>query len=939
MNELNKSYEPSQIEDKWYELWENSGYFKPSKKADQDSFCIVIPPPNVTGSLHMGHALNATLQDILTRWKRMLGYNTLWLPGTDHAGIATQNVVERELAKQKISRHSIGRDAFIQKIWEWKSEYGSRITHQLKKMGASCDWSRERFTLDEGLSDAVREVFVQLYEEGLIYRDNRLINWCPRCHTALSDLEVEYEDTEGRIYYIQYPLSDSSGYLTVATTRPETMLGDTAVAVNPDDSRYKKFIGKDLKLPLSGRLIPVVADDAVDQEFGTGAVKVTPAHDFNDEAIGKRHGLPSLQVISEDGKMTAEAGKRYAGLDRYECRRLVLNDLKELTLLEGDRKHLHSVGHCYRCKTTIEPLQTIQWYVDVSAMSKEAITAVKDRKITIVPESWENNYYGWMNNIKDWCISRQIWWGHQIPVWYCPSCKSEHGSDQGDMIDHIFFEPVSTPDGTMLVTGTYSGLRAKGLTHEQIINNSKIIRVSRDVKPRCSRTNITECPDCGSKDIIRDPDVLDTWFSSALWPFSTLGWPKDTDDLRSFYPTSVLITGFDILFFWVARMIMMGLKFKKEVPFKDVYIHALVRDSHGQKMSKSRGNVVDPLDMIARFGADAFRFSLVAFAAQGRDIRFSEERVEGYRHFINKIWNASKFILGNLNNAGYECAAAPLNPDLPGRWIISRFNAAIEDVNRYLEAYRFNEAASSIYQFVWHEFCDWYIELSKPAMYGDDPELKKNTLSCLVRILKGSLIMLHPFTPFVTEEIWHALQGSTGSIMLQRYPMAESRDLDAESAMEYVLSTVSGIRSLRGELNIAPSAELEVYIKTADDNVASILNENMAAIKKMVKASEIIASVGTTKPSGSAVCVQKDMEIYLPVEGLLDIKTEVGRLQKEREKIEESIEFLTKKLSNEKFINSAPKAVVDKDRARFEELKEKSDKVSENIMLLEKIGS
>ncbi|MBN2653773.1 MAG: valine--tRNA ligase [Nitrospirae bacterium] len=939
MNELNKSYEPSQIEDKWYELWENSGYFKPSNNAERGSFCIVIPPPNVTGSLHMGHALNATLQDILSRWKRMLGYKTLWLPGTDHAGIATQNVVERELARQKISRHSIGREAFIQKIWEWKAEYGIRIIHQLKKIGASCDWSRERFTLDEGLSEAVREVFVQLFEEGLIYRDNRLINWCPRCHTALSDLEVEYEDTEGRIYYIQYPLADGSGHVTVATTRPETMLGDTAVAVNPDDKRYKKFIGKSLELPLSGRQIPIVKDEAVDPEFGTGAVKVTPAHDFNDEAIGKRHGLHSIQVMSEDGRMTADAGKRYNGLDRYECRKLVLDDLKELHLLEGDRRHPHSVGHCYRCKTTIEPLQTIQWYVDVSGMSKEAVAAVKDNKINIVPESWENNYYGWMNNIKDWCVSRQIWWGHQIPAWYCPSCKNEKGVLQADLIEHIFFEPVATSDGAMLLTGSYASLRSKGLTHEQIIKNSKIIRVSRDVKPRCSRTDISACPECGNKEIIRDPDVLDTWFSSALWPFSTLGWPKETEDLQTFYPTSVLITGFDILFFWVARMIMMGLKFKKDVPFKNVYIHALVRDSKGQKMSKSKGNVVDPLDMIDRFGADAFRFSLVAFAAQGRDIRFSEERVEGYRHFINKLWNASKFILGNLSSMNCEDPGLPQNPDLTDRWILSRFGAAIEDVNRHLENYRFNEAANSIYQFMWHEFCDWYIELSKSSMYGDDEEQKKKTIGCLMYILKRSLVMLHPFIPFVTEEVWHALPGSEGSIMLQSYPEGLSRDLDAEASMEYVLNTVTGIRSLRGELNIAPSLELKVYIKTSDNKVAAILDENMASIKKMVKASEIEAGVNTAKPAGSAVCVQKDMEIYLPVEGLLDIKSEVVRLQKEMSKLEESMDFLTKKLSNEKFINSAPKEVIEKDNARFEELKEKAAKVSENLALLEKIGS
>ncbi|MCE5312126.1 MAG: valine--tRNA ligase [Nitrospiraceae bacterium] len=939
MNELNKSYEPSLIEDRWYESWEDASYFKPSADADKGSFCIVIPPPNVTGSLHMGHALNATLQDILSRWKRMLGFKVLWLPGTDHAGIATQNVVERELAKQKITRHSLGREAFISKIWEWKAEYGGRIIHQLKKLGASCDWSRERFTLDAGLSEAVREVFVRLFDEGIIYRDNRLINWCPRCHTALSDLEVEYEESEGRIYYIQYPLSDGSGSITVATTRPETMLGDTAVAVNPDDKRYKKLIGRTLDLPLTGRKIPVIKDSAVDPEFGTGAVKVTPAHDFNDEAIGKRHGLESIQVISEDGRMTREAGARYSGKDRYECRRLVLEDLKELNQLEGDRKHQHSVGHCYRCKTTIEPLQTIQWYVDVQQMSKDAINAVKDHRINIIPESWENNYYGWMNNIKDWCISRQIWWGHQIPVWYCPACKNESGEMQGDLIDHIFFEPVAAPDGSMISAGSYSSLRKKGLSHDQIVGNSKIIRVSRAVKAHCLRGDLSKCPDCGSTEIIRDPDVLDTWFSSALWPFSTLGWPKDTEDLRTFYPTSVLVTGFDILFFWVARMIMMGLKFRGDVPFRDVYIHALVRDSKGQKMSKSKGNVVDPLDMIARFGADAFRFSLVAFAAQGRDIRFSEERVEGYRHFINKIWNASKFILSNAAQLTDKEFSDSSTPDLPARWIMSRFGGAVEEVNRHLESYRFNEAANTIYQFMWHEFCDWYIELSKSSIYGENEEQKKMTLGCLLHILKESIKMLHPFIPFVTEELWHALPNSMGSIMLQQYPEKPARDLDAEQKMEYVLSTISGIRSLRGELNIAPSLEIKAYIKTSDNAVAAIINENLTSIKKMVRASEIEAGTGVTRPGGSAVCVLKDMEIYLPVEGLLDIKSEISRLMKEKAKINESIEFLAKKLSNKKFVNSAPKEIIEKDSARFEELKEKAGKVDENISLLENIGS
>ena len=600
MAELNKSYIPEGIEEKWYQLWVNEGYFKPEINPSGKPYSIVIPPPNVTGSLHMGHALNATLQDVLARWKRMCGFSVLWLPGMDHAGIATQNVVERQLSGEKLTRQQLGREAFIDRVWKWKAEYGGRIIHQLKKLGASCDWSRERFTLDEGLSKAVREVFVRLYEEGLIYRDNRLINWCPRCQTALSDLEVEHDELDGTLSYIKYPFSDGSGYLTVATTRPETMLGDTAVAVNPSDARYKDFIGKTIALPLTDRKIPVVPDSAVDTAFGTGAVKVTPAHDFNDEAIAKRQNpsLPFVVVIGKEGKMTPDAGLKYEGLDRYECRKRVVSDLKNLQFVEKEEKHRHAVGHCYRCKTIIEPMPTLQWYVNVGTLASDAMDSVRSGQIRIMPQSWENSYFGWMENIKDWCISRQIWWGHRIPVWYCQKMQNEKCKMKNGII------------------------------------------VSRQTPERC--------PFCGSKELVQDEDVLDTWFSSALWPFSTFGWPEPTDDLKKFYPTSVLVTAFDILFFWVARMIMMGLKFMGDAPFRDVYIHAIIRDSSGQKMSKSKGNVIDPLIMIDKYGADAFRFTLCAFAAQGRDIRFSEERVEGYRHFVNKLWNATRFIMMNI---------------------------------------------------------------------------------------------------------------------------------------------------------------------------------------------------------------------------------------------------------------------------------------------------
>lgn len=940
MIELKKNYNPEEIEDKWYRYWEDMGYFRPNPDAVESPFCIVIPPPNVTGSLHMGHALNATIQDILTRWKRMSGHKVLWLPGTDHAGIATQNVVERELSKEGIDRHSLGRDGFIERVWRWKAEYGGKISHQLRKLGASCDWSRERFTLDEGLSRAVREVFVRLFEEGLVYRDNRLINWCPRCHTALSDLEVEYNEIEGKLYYIKYPLISDTGrisnFITVATTRPETMLGDTAVAVHPDDDRYKDFIGKNLELPLTGRKIPVIADQNVDMSFGTGAVKVTPAHDFNDETIGNRHNLKFISVITEDGRMSKDAGERYSGLDRYDCRKAVIKDLKELDLLEGEKRHLHSVGHCYRCKTTIEPLLTIQWYVRIKPLAIEAVRAVQEKRINLIPESWENNYYAWMNDIRDWCISRQIWWGHQIPVWYCPDCKGEDGKPpHGEMIEHIFFEPVRMRDGSSVTGGTYMKLKSGGMSHAEILKNSKIIRISKGVRAFCGRDDLTECQVCGSKNIIRDPDVLDTWFSSALWPFSTLGWPDETEDLKTFYPTSVLVTGFDILFFWVARMIMMGLKFMGDVPFRDVYIHALVRDSKGHKMSKSKGNVIDPLVMVDKYGADAFRFTLAAFAAQGRDVRFSEERVEGYRHFINKLWNATKFIVnaGNEFDINREEYSEPRG-ELPDRWIMSRLAFTVDEVNRNLSNYRFNDAANAIYQFVWHEFCDWYIEIVKPVLYGENKEEKIKVLNCLYYVLGNVLKILHPFMPFITEEIWSSVFEGRGSIMVSKYPKDLNRDLEAEDKMNYLTDIVTGIRSIRGELNISPSIEIRANIKTVSGDVDDILKRNLPAIKKLTRCKDIKFGSDIERPRGSAVSVKNKMEIYLPIEGLLDVDAEIKRLQKELDRTNESAAFLNKKLLNEDFLRNAPKDIVEKERERFDELIRKSEKVKDNIKLL-----
>ena len=899
MAELNKSYIPEGIEEKWYQLWVNEGYFKPEINPSGKPYSIVIPPPNVTGSLHMGHALNATLQDVLARWKRMCGFSVLWLPGMDHAGIATQNVVERQLSGEKLTRQQLGREAFIDRVWKWKAEYGGRIIHQLKKLGASCDWSRERFTLDEGLSKAVREVFVRLYEEGLIYRDNRLINWCPRCQTALSDLEVEHDELDGTLSYIKYPFSDGSGYLTVATTRPETMLGDTAVAVNPSDARYKDFIGKTIALPLTDRKIPVVPDGAVDTAFGTGAVKVTPAHDFNDEAIAKRQNpsLPFVVVIGKEGKMTPDAGLKYEGLDRYECRKRVVSDLKNLQFVEKEEKHRHAVGHCYRCKTIIEPMPTLQWYVNVGTLASDAMDSVRSGQIRIMPQSWENSYFGWMENIKDWCISRQIWWGHRIPVWYCQKMQNEKCKMKNGII------------------------------------------VSRQTPERC--------PFCGSKELVQDEDVLDTWFSSALWPFSTFGWPEPTDDLKKFYPTSVLVTAFDILFFWVARMIMMGLKFMGDAPFRDVYIHAIIRDSSGQKMSKSKGNVIDPLIMIDKYGADAFRFTLCAFAAQGRDIRFSEERVEGYRHFVNKLWNATRFIMMNIKTDEVNSPihrftdSPPVELGLASRWILSRLAGTAEEINAALEEYRFNDAANSIYHFIWHEFCDWYIEMSKTEISSQ--KSTAGVIHLLLYTLETSLKLLHPFMPFVTEEIWQSikqLSSASGgvsyqlkakSIVIAEYPQSLPRDLQAEREMSYVIEAITGIRTVRSELNISPSVEVNVLIKTFSCEASDILRANLHYIKKLSRTADVTIGEDIKKPADSAVCVKDSMEVYIPIKGLLNIDAEIDKLIKESRKVEETMAFIDRKLMNEDFLKKAPKDVVEKEKAKHSELVAKKQRIKENI--------
>ncbi len=871
MEILEKSYNPKKVEEKWYKIWEKKGYFEPSYNEKKSKFSIVIPPPNVTGALHIGHALNNTLQDVLVRYKRMDGYDVLWVPGTDHAGIATQNVVEKEIAKEGLTRYDLGREKFLERVWQWKEQYGNRIIDQLKKLGASCSWSYKRFTMDEGLSRAVREVFVRLWEEGLIYRGDYIINWCPRCQTALADLEVEFESIPGKLWYIKYPLEDENRYIVVATTRPETMLGDTAVAVHPEDERYKDLIGKKIKLPLIGRIIPIIADKVVDPEFGTGAVKVTPAHDFADFEIAKRHGLSFVKVIDERGKMTEKAGN-YAGLDRFEARKKVLEDLKKQGLLEKEEDYQLVLGHCYRCNTVIEPLLSKQWFVATKPLAQPAISAVKYGFIKFIPENWINLYFDWMKNIRDWCISRQIWWGHRIPVWYCNSCG------------------------------------------ETIVSEKEDVR---------------ECPNCGSKNLKRDEDVLDTWFSSALWPFSTLGWPENTKALSTFYPTTVLVTSFDIIFFWVARMIMMGIHFTGQIPFKNVYIHALVRDEKGQKMSKSRGNVIDPLEMIDKYGTDALRFTLVALAAQGRDIKLSEARIEGFKHFINKIWNASRFVLMNLKDYLPEKEELRLN-ELPlfSKWILSELQKTVKIVREKLDEFEFDQAAMQIYHFFWDKFCDWYLEVSK--IYLKDPKYKISTQKILLEVLKSSLKLLHPFIPFITEEIWQYLpERETEHIIIAKYPVFEERFVDenAEKLVQILQELIIGIRSVKAEYNLTSKTDLNVIFRSSDNGILNFINDQKKPIKFLAKVSDIELSNNYQKKKGEVSVVLSEGEIFINLAGLIDIEKEIKRLKKEKEKIEKKLLQIERKLKNREFLEKAPKEVVEKEKFNYKEFKERLNKI------------
>ncbi|AAR35421.1 valine--tRNA ligase [Geobacter sulfurreducens] len=883
--ELAKVYEPTAVERKWYETWEQEGYFRANPDSGKPSYSIVIPPPNVTGALHMGHALNNTLQDILCRWKRMNGYEVLWMPGTDHAGIATQNVVERQLAGEGTSRHELGREAFIERVWKWKAESGGQIIGQLKRLGASCDWGRERFTMDEGLSRAVREVFVRLYEEGLIYRDNRLINWCPRCHTALSDIEVEHEDKAGNLWHIRYPVVGEPGrFVVVATTRPETMLGDTAVAVHPEDERYADLVGKKVLLPLVNREIPVVADGYVDREFGTGVVKITPAHDFNDFEVGRRHNLDLLNVFDESAVVNS-AGHQYEGMERFAARKRVVEDLEALGLLEKIDDHAHAVGGCYRCKTVVEPYLSLQWYVKVGPLAERALAAVKDGRTRIVPQQWENTYYDWMENIKDWCISRQIWWGHRIPAWYC---------------DHCGETTVAKIDPTV-------------------------------------------CAACGSDEIRQETDVLDTWFSSALWPFSTMGWPDRTPELAAFYPTSCLVTGFDILFFWVARMMMMGLHFMNEVPFSDVYIHALVRDAQGQKMSKSKGNVIDPLVVIDQYGTDAFRFTLAAFAAQGRDIKLAEERIAGYRNFVNKIWNASRFALMNLE--GFEPDTVdPATLDLSNadRWILHRLNSAAAETAEALEAYRFNDAAGTLYRFTWSEFCDWYIELAKDDLYRGDDARKETARYVLWLVLENLLRLLHPFMPFITEEIWQTLPGArpAPSIMVAGYPRSvPERDFpDGAAEMELVMEVIRGIRNIRGEMDVAPSREIAAILSCGSAESLHLLKRNEVYVMSLARLSDLAIGQQLERPADAAIQVAGDVEIAVPLKGLVNVEEEEKRLLKEIGKLDKEIEMFGRKLENPSFVERAPADVVAKEREKLAEVTQKKDVLLASLEKIRKLA-
>lgn len=869
-----KVYSPQSFEKKWYAFWEENALFHAEAEPDKQPYSIVIPPPNVTGQLHMGHALDETLQDILIRWRRMQGYNTLWMPGCDHAGIATQIKVEETLAKEEgLSRYDLGREKFIERVWDWKRKFGDRITMQLRSLGSSCDWARERFTMDEGCSKAVREVFVSLYEKGMIYQGYRITNWCPRCNTALSDIEVEHEDKPGHLYHLRYPIEGEDGFVEIATTRPETMLGDTGVAVHPDDARYRQLVGKQLVLPLVGRRIPLFADAYVDPSFGTGAVKVTPAHDPNDFEMGQRHGLEQIIVLNDDATMADNAGQ-YKGMDRYACRKAIIEDLRAGGYLVDIEDHAHAVGHCSRCHTVVEPMVSKQWFVRMEALAKPAIEAVTSGRIRFVPERFTKIYVNWMENIRDWCISRQIWWGHRIPAWYCDDCG------------------------------------------ETIV----------------SRADLDRCPKCGAK-LRQDEDVLDTWFSSALWPFSTMGWPEETKELAQFYPTAVLVTGYDIIFFWVSRMIMMGLEFGKDIPFKHVFIHGLVRDSQGRKMSKSLGNGIDPVEVVEKYGADTLRFTLVTGNTPGNDMRFYWERVESTRNFANKLWNASRFVLMNLE--GYDASFAPAEADytLADRWILSRYVATCAEVTANLEKFELGEAARALYDFIWSEYCDWYIELAKGRLYNQAAKEERRTAQhVLCFVLERTLRLLHPFMPFLTEEIWQHIPHEGKSVMVAAWPRENARDEAAERQMTAIMEAIKAIRNMRAEAGAAPGKKSEVILQFASEDLRAVFAANERYLAALAAAEPIrVLDKADGKPENAMAAMAGGVEIYLPLKGLIDVDKETARLDKELQGLDKELQRVASKLANEAFLAKAPAAVVEKERAKQAEFEEKRAAIQERL--------
>lgn len=873
-----KVYDPASVEKKWYEFWEKNRYFHAEPEPGKKPFSIVIPPPNITGKLHMGHALDNTLQDILIRWHRMMGDNTLWMPGYDHAGLATQIKVEEVLKKEEgKTRFDLGREEFVKRVWAWKEEYGDRIINQLKCLGISCDWERKRFTMDEGCSRAVRETFVSLFEKGLIYKGTRITNWCVNCHTALSDIEVEHEDTPGHLWYVRYPVvGEEDTYLTIATTRPETIPGDTAVAVNPEDERYAKLIGKTLRLPILNREIPVIADSYVDTKFGTGAVKITPSHDPNDYEMGLRHNLPEIVVISKDGVMTEEAGP-FAGLKRYECRKQIVARLKEEGYLVKIEEHSHAVGHCQRCHNIVEPLVSTQWFVKMQPLVKAAVDCVTDGRTQFVPERFTKNYTGWMENIHDWCISRQIWWGHRIPVWYCDDC--------GEM--------------------------------------------------SASRTDLEKCPKCGSTHIHQDEDALDTWFSSALWPFSTMGWPDNTELLKQFYPTSVLVTGYDIIFFWVARMLIMGMEFMKEIPFEKVFIHGLVRDSQGRKMSKSLGNGIDPLEVIEKYGADTLRFMLITGNTPGNDMRFYWERVEGTRNFANKIWNASRFALMNMEGYDKDAELAPYT--LADKWILSRLQDTVKDVTGLLERFELGEAGRAIYDFIWSEVCDWYIEIAKPRLYNKEAAAERATAQhVLATVLVSAMKLLHPYMPFITEEIYQCLPHEAESIMISKWPVADESlvDPEAERGMNAIMDSIKAIRNMRAEVNANPGKKIPAIMLVSED-LREVVAHNDSYIKLLGGIDNLeLRPLNGEKPENAMAAVVTGIEVYLPLAGLIDVEKETQRLSKELAAMEKDLQRAGGKLNNAGFLAKAPEDVIAKERAKYEELSGKIEAVKKRMAYL-----